>query len=106
MSAECPRHIKPVLAASVAALLALGLLVAGMTEGIACLAPALVMFCVLWLRCYPGERVLLVLSQARRAPRRAPRAAVRSCQLTRMPRGGRLLACALCGRAPPAIQPL
>jgi len=73
----------------------------GLGAGLACLAPGAFVFLLLWLGRYPGQEALIALMRtgrlrhARRALARAPRRG------SPMPRGGRLLATALAGRAPP-----
>jgi hypothetical protein len=82
--------------------------VAGMDTGLLHLAPALVLLLPLLTGRYVGEDRLAALvetAHAARAPRAAPRLA--PC-LPRAPRvvaarGGRLLAAALAGRAPPVL---
>ncbi len=89
-----------------AALLALVFLsTAGLAEGLAYLGPAALMMALLLLGLYPGESALLAAPRARR--QRNPRPADRRCRSVHTPsgRGGRLLAAALAGRAPPALQP-
>jgi hypothetical protein len=79
--------------------------VPAVSDGLAYLGPAAFAFVLLWLGRYPGERSILALS--RRRNRRRPSGAQSSrCPLRerRMPRGGRLLATALAGRAPPPLS--
>jgi hypothetical protein len=75
-----------------------------LATGLLDVAPALVLFAVLLLRRYPGERCVGRLATRRRrnrwpaagrVPHPAPVTPVR-------PRGGLLLAGAIAGRAPPA----
>jgi hypothetical protein len=71
--------------------------------GLLYLAPALLLLLVLSLGRYPGERMLI---RAARALRRGPGSAnseprVRRIALLAFPRGGKLLAMSLAGRAPP-----
>ncbi len=70
-----------------------------------CLAPALALASLLFVRRYPGERVLMLLT-ARSGPRR-PRAAVSLPSPPRpamgVPRGGLLMAFALAVRPPPRV---
>lgn len=87
---------------------ALGLLVfvlhahdSGLTLGLACLSPAVLVFALLCLGRYPGERLLLPPARPRSVKREALAAKAPRRALARMPRGGRLLAGALAGRAPP-----
>ena len=89
-----------------AVLLALALLsAAGTPEALAYLAPALLLMAPLLLGRYPGEHALLPASKTR-APVRASRPADRCSPgvHARSGRGGRLLAAALAGRAPPAVS--
>jgi uncharacterized membrane protein YbhN (UPF0104 family) len=89
--------------ASAVALLACLLLahVPGVAAGLTYLAPALFVFVLLWLGRYPGERVILARIVGRRLPRaRSARTRYRRIEVG-LPRGGRLLAAALAGRAPP-----
>jgi hypothetical protein len=66
------------------------------------LAPALAVLMLLWLGRYPGERAIIALSAAHTPPRGARAVArVRRRRTVAMPRGGRLLAASLAGRAPP-----
>ncbi len=96
---------KLALAGAGAALAVLALLATGAVEGVAYLAPALMVMSMLLLGRYPGERVLVKASAAPRAPARRP--ADRPCLSvhTRSGRSGRLLAAALAGRAPPVVRP-
>jgi hypothetical protein len=71
--------------------------------GLLCLLPAMLLVCVLFARRYPGERLLLRWTDARRgvgrratSARPAPRR-----QLARVPRGGLLMGFALAVRPPP-----
>jgi len=79
--------------------------VSGAGEGLAYLAPALLVTALLLLGLYPGENSLLAVSGIRRP--RNPRPTDRRCRSVYTPsgRGGRLLAAALAGRAPPALAP-
>ena len=73
----------------------------GLTEGLTYLAPLIFVLLLLWLGRYPGERMLLALIRPDR-PRRAGTANRGRPRLhARLPRGGRLLASSLAGRAPP-----
>jgi hypothetical protein len=76
----------------------------GAEAGLPYLGPATFAFVLLALGRYPGERVLLGLTQPVR--RRLAIPALRPCgrQVTTVPRGGLLLASALAGRAPPASR--
>jgi hypothetical protein len=98
-----PRLRLALLGASVMALFALG--PPEVRMGFAYLCPFLVLIAFLLADRYPGER--LIASTPERAPRRRPQAtrlpAVSFAALR--PRGGRLLASSLAGRAPP-VPPL
>jgi hypothetical protein len=70
-----------------------------------CLLPLLALALPLWLRRYPGERLLATLRNPRRVRRdrlvsvvRAPRTGA-----SRVVRGGLLLACSLAVRPPPPV---
>jgi len=69
-----------------------------------CALPALVLPMLLVLRRYPGERILAVLSEARRRRRQRPcSSVVPSARLeVGLPRGGLLLARSLAVRPPPS----
>ncbi|HEY4427793.1 MAG TPA: hypothetical protein VGN08_06285 [Solirubrobacteraceae bacterium] len=71
-----------------------------------CALPALVLPLLFVLRRYPGERVLRVLSAARRRRWERPRASVPgAARLGKvLPRGGLLLARSLAVRPPPAAS--
>lgn len=85
-----------------AAVLAISLLsAAGTAEGLVYLAPALLVLAILLLGLYPGEDALLTVAGRRRAPRARPDDRRCLSVHTRSGRGGRLLAAALAGRAPP-----
>jgi hypothetical protein len=76
---------------------------APLLEGALYLLPALLIVLALALGRHPGERVIVELC-ARRAgrPRRRALTLTHRCAGTRpAPRGGRLIATALAGRAPP-----
>jgi hypothetical protein len=103
MSASRGRARPELVAAS---LLAIALAVAvvhapGMTDCLACLAPAVLAVLLLWLGRFPGERAMLARTRSVRPRRARRRAAGRRPGDTRMPRGGALIAAALAGRAPP-----
>jgi hypothetical protein len=74
----------------------------GMWEGLLYLLPALVLVVALLVKRYPGERLLVALAARRARPRRRARLlpAVSRIELP-VPRGGRLIAVSLAGRAPP-----
>jgi hypothetical protein len=68
------------------------------------LAPALLLLLALGLGLYPGERALIRKLRRARAPRRRPLALAcgpRRGLFARWPRGGRLIAVGMAGRAPP-----
>lgn len=68
--------------------------------GAAYLAPAMLVFALVWRGHYPGERLLIARLPApsrTRAHRMSAPPQFSVC----LPRGGRLLAAALAGRAPP-----
>ncbi len=69
------------------------------------LAPALLALLLLWLGRYPGEQRILAFKA--RLPRRRVRVAAPAPRRRSpwMPRGGRLLATCLAGRAPPSAPP-
>lgn len=74
---------------------------------LAYLIPALALFAVLVCRRYPGERALLAVIARRRDRRRRPRllsTVARIFPAVLLPRGGRLLGCALAVRPPPAAR--
>jgi hypothetical protein len=68
--------------------------------------PALVLPLLLALRRYPGERMLAVLSKARRRRRRPPRSSMPRAARPEvgLPRGGLLLARSLAVRPPPSAS--
>ncbi len=72
-----------------------------------CLLPALALAAPLLMRRYPGERTIVLLSGARRRPRRTHprciRPRVRLVAVVIGPRGGLLLARCLAVRPPPAL---
>jgi hypothetical protein len=72
------------------------------------LAPALAILTVLAFRRYPGERVLLARLERNRdrgGRARAPRGkARRRSPRALLPRGGRLIGCALAVRPPPRLR--
>jgi hypothetical protein len=93
-------------------LLALGLgglavhgasMVAVLWQGALYVLPALLLTVVLLARRYPGERLLASLRIRRTRPRVGVRQVVRAIALA-SPHGGRLIALALAGRAPPALR--
>jgi hypothetical protein len=72
-----------------------------------CLLPMLALALPLWLRRYPGERILAALSHpaADRTGQRPARARARRSPVLSVVRGGLLLACSLAVRPPPAPPP-
>jgi len=73
----------------------------GLALGLGYLGPAVFVFVLLWLGHYPGERLLVALSRRTERRHRIPAFTVPRRTARQMPRGGRLLSCALAGRAPP-----
>jgi len=77
-----------------------------MRDALAYMLPALLLLGLLAMRRYPGERTLVALiAKASRCPRRArsTRATPPSRPRVLVPRGGRLIGCALAVRPPPAL---
>jgi hypothetical protein len=74
--------------------------------GVLCALPAIVLPVLLALRRYPGERILTVLSRARRERPERSRSGVPSATRWQgaVPRGGLLLACSLADRPPPSAS--
>lgn len=101
-----PRPRRRAAAIAGLAVLSLGVLgLATLDASVLCTLPALVLFVALAVRRYPGERVLLLLGEARRKPtRRAPASTQLAHSEVAMPRGGLLLACSLAVRPPPATS--
>lgn len=81
----------------------LGTALVGMTDAVAYLAPALLLFALVATGRYPGERTYArrISKRRRGRPRRTVRLGRRRCPLALMPRGGVLLAAGLAGRGPP-----
>jgi hypothetical protein len=82
---------------------------AQLLPALAYLAPALTILAVLAFRRYPGERALAAALERHhdrpdcaRAPRGAAR---RRTPRALLPRGGRLIGCALAVRPPPSLRP-
>ena len=98
-----PRLRLALLGASVLALIALG--PPEVRMGVAYLCPFLVLIAFLLADRYPGER--LIASTSEPTPQRRPQATHRPTVsfAPLRPRGGRLLASSLAGRAPP-VPPL
>jgi hypothetical protein len=71
-----------------------------------CVLPLLALSLLLALRRYPGEEVMARLSGARRRPLRGPRrlSGPNRPDIALLPRGGRLLGCALAVRPPPGAR--
>jgi hypothetical protein len=96
------RRLTIALLAVLTALLTLWLAqMPAMDGGLACLAPGVFAFVLLWLGHYPGHRAIAAIV-ARPARRRRGARPPRRRRSVVMPRGGDLLAAALAGRAPPA----
>jgi hypothetical protein len=104
-SATIRRRLLPIAAAVALLALAASGALPGLLDALAYLLPPLLLLVVLVARRYPGERALLALIAGDRHGRRStcigfliakrrPRAMV--------PRGGRLIACSLAVRPPPA----
>jgi hypothetical protein len=98
------------VAAAALLLLALGLgglavhgagMAAALWQGALYVLPALLLAIALLARRYPGERLLVLLHARRTRPRIGARPFVRTVALAGA-HGGRLIALALAGRAPPA----
>ena len=85
------------------ALATVGLQLSYGEPGLLFLGPFLVLFAVLTMGLYPGERLLLALTTAHGRPRPSRRLAAPRPQGHHPigPRGGALLAASLAGRAPP-----
>ena len=103
MSARSPRaRINLAMAVAAALLAYLSLAhVPGLTEGLTYLGPVVFVLLLLWLGHYPCEKALLALIRPDRPRRAGTVSRGRRCVYARLPRGGRLLASALAGRAPP-----
>jgi hypothetical protein len=73
--------------------------------GLLSLLPALLLGCALHARCYPGERLLIALRHARRAPWPHPRSSEHSRRrVVRVAaHGGLLIGCSLAVRPPPSL---
>ena len=94
------------LAAAAVALVSAGLLIAGAWMGLLYLLPALVLAGLLVSGRFPGEELLVrAATRRRRRTRAAPGVPHRRTRASfaLIPRGGRLLAAALAGRAPPGV---
>lgn len=73
--------------------------------GLLYLAPALLIAAALLRGRYPGERLLIAAVRRARGPRRAARRHGRARHArTALPRGGRLVAARMAGRAPPRAR--
>jgi len=92
--------------AAVAAVVIAALALVKLDPGALRALPALVLPLLLALRRYPGERILVVLSTARRKSRLRPRSStpVQGRAQVATPRGGLLLACSLAVRPPPGAS--
>jgi len=73
-------------------------------DGLLCLAPALLLICILFGRRYPGERLLARLAARGHEARSRPTDAHRAPRMSAvpMPRGGLLMGFAMAVRPPPA----
>ena len=95
---------------AVAVVMAIGLLLcvsSGLSgHDLLCLAPALLLLATLFARRYPGERLLLGLTDRRRhrRPRRAGSGAAPLARSAEVPRGGLLMGFALAVRPPPCLS--
>jgi len=79
----------------------------GGAVSVAYLGPAIIFFLLLWLGRYPGARLLVAFSRTGRKRSGTPAVIPPRRAGPDLPRGGRLLACALAGRAPPlSIRPV
>jgi uncharacterized membrane protein YfcA len=95
--------VATLMLAATVALLAFGALGA-VEPGALSLLPALVLAVVLLAGAYPGERLIERWGRARKRRRRAMGLSVVSARPDgSRPRGGRLIAASLAGRAPPAL---
>lgn len=96
-------HLDLALLAGIAVLMCISVAhIPGAAVGLEYLGPSLLVFLLLRLGRYPGERA--ILAAIRRAPplqRARTIGAPRRRAEGHMPRGGRLLATSLAGRAPP-----
>ncbi len=102
------RHsTRPEVLAAVAALWLLALAVVGVEETLAHLAPVLLLALPLLAGRYPGERALgRTPCRPIRRRRRLPSGMTPSLPFVAVaPRGGRLVAASLAGRAPPGGEP-
>jgi len=79
----------------------------GVDPNALCVLPALALAAPLFMRRYPGERLLAGRSDARRSRRPRPGASAPRLGrvLTVAPRGGQLIARSLAVRPPPALFP-
>jgi hypothetical protein len=100
-----------VAVAAAVLLLALGLdgahgagMATALWQGTLYVLPALLLAISLLARRYPGERLLLLLCIRHARPRVGVRARLPEVTLAG-PRGGRLIALSLAGRAPPVLRP-
>lgn len=88
----------------------IGLLLCAMAglggPGVLCLAPAILLVLTLWVRRYPGERLLLALTARGRSRRIRPaaRGAMPRIHAAVVPRGGLLMGFALAVRPPPGAR--
>jgi peptidoglycan/LPS O-acetylase OafA/YrhL len=106
-----PRRQRIATSAAVSALALIALVVltvhpsGALDGGLMFMLPALALAAILFAGRYPGERVIARLGspRARRLPRRAKGFAAPRARPLRQPRGGRLIAASLAGRAPPLV---
>jgi len=96
------RHLKQALLGAIAAIVLVWFAhLSGGAVGLAYLGPAVLMFLLVWLGRYPGERLLIALARSPRKRHKSTLATPAPRALAHMPRGGNLLGRALGGRAPP-----
>ena len=105
-----PRRRRIATSAAVSALALIALVVltvhpsGALDGGLMFMLPALALAAILFAGRYPGEEVIARLgSPRRRLPRRAKGFAAPRARPLRQPRGGRLIAASLAGRAPPLV---
>jgi hypothetical protein len=99
-----PRSLLALLPVGVLVLAAAVVVVILLDPGALRALPALALPALLALRRYPGERMLVVLSEPRRSRRRRPQSTpIPARPRIAMPRGGLLLALSLAVRPPPGV---
>ncbi|HSZ14277.1 MAG TPA: hypothetical protein VK790_09610 [Solirubrobacteraceae bacterium] len=98
------RRVVPVMALALLAALVLAGAIDPLQSGLLTMAPALMFAAMMLARPYMGERAIarLRVRPSRRRRRVAARVPAFPGAAARMVRGGRLIAAALAGRAPPA----